>query len=64
MHDGWQLRPFSFPGSRMIGWNVGLQGFWNVRAAVSRLCSDTHPSTMLFQDLKVALGDRKKVLRV
>ena len=63
MHDGWQLRPLSTPGGRMISWNVGLQGFWNVRTAISRLCSDTHPGIMLFQDLKVALSDRQKVIK-
>ena len=60
MHDGWHFRPISAPGSRMISWNVGLQGFWNVRKAISRLCSDTHPGIMFFQDLKVALSDRQK----
>ena len=47
----------------MISWNVGLQGFWNVRTAISRLCSDTHPGIMFFQDLKVALSDRQKAIR-
>ena len=63
MHDGWQLRPLSAPGGRMISWNEGLQGFWNVRTAISRLCSDTHLGIMLFQYLKTALSDRQKIIR-
>ena len=63
MSDGWKLRPASVPGGRLVSWNVGLSGFWNVRSAISRLRKESHPSVILLQDLKVSLTARKSVIR-
>ena len=63
MRDGWQLRAASLPGGRLISWNIGLQGFWNVQSAIVRLCSDSCPSVIMLQDLKISMADRKKVIR-
>ena len=63
MSDDWKLRPASVPGGRLVSWNVGLSGFWNVRSAISRLCEESHPSVILLQDLKVSLTARKSVIR-
>ena len=59
----WRMQHAISPGSRIVSWNVGLQGYWSIRHELVTIVEQCCPSLIFLQDLKISLRDRKKVVR-
>ena len=59
----WRMQHALSPGSRIVSWNVGLQGYWSIRQELVTIVEQCCPSLIFLQDLKISLRDRKKVVR-